>query len=133
MNQEEGLKALKTSIKAIEEVIMNKKGTFVLQQAINPISPPTYVVTSTTMNREEGLKALETSIKAIEEVIMNTKGTNVLQQAESRQIFGSWSMVIIGISGKNYVRGLVPTQRRDSSHFFLDRTPSIEAPQFVDI
>ncbi|XP_046846881.1 uncharacterized protein LOC124440513 isoform X2 [Xenia sp. Carnegie-2017] len=34
MNQEEGLKALETSIKAIEEVIMNKKGTFVLQQAI---------------------------------------------------------------------------------------------------
>ncbi|XP_046847421.1 eukaryotic translation initiation factor 2 subunit 1-like [Xenia sp. Carnegie-2017] len=33
MNREEGLKALETSIKAIEEVIMNKKGTFVLQQA----------------------------------------------------------------------------------------------------
>ncbi|XP_046846900.1 eukaryotic translation initiation factor 2 subunit 1-like isoform X4 [Xenia sp. Carnegie-2017] len=32
MNQE-GLKALETSIKAIEEVILNKKGTFVLQQA----------------------------------------------------------------------------------------------------
>ncbi|XP_046847309.1 eukaryotic translation initiation factor 2 subunit 1-like [Xenia sp. Carnegie-2017] len=81
MNQEEGLKALETSIKAIEEVIMNKKGTFVLQQAINPISPPTYVVMTTTVNREEGLKALETSIKAIEEVIMNKTGTFVLQQA----------------------------------------------------
>ncbi|XP_046855079.1 eukaryotic translation initiation factor 2 subunit 1-like isoform X5 [Xenia sp. Carnegie-2017] len=81
MNREEGLKALETSIKAIEEVIMNKKGTFVLQQAINPISPPTYVVMTTTMNREEGLKALETSVKAIEEVIMNKKGTFVLQQA----------------------------------------------------
>ncbi|XP_046860914.1 uncharacterized protein LOC124453832 [Xenia sp. Carnegie-2017] len=81
MNREEGLKALETSIKAIEEVIMNKKGTFVLQQAINPISPPTYVVMTTTMNREEGLKALETSIKVIEEVIMNKKGTFVLQQA----------------------------------------------------
>ncbi|XP_046855087.1 eukaryotic translation initiation factor 2 subunit 1-like isoform X1 [Xenia sp. Carnegie-2017] len=78
MNREEGLKALETSIKAIEEVIMNKKGTFVLQQAINPISPPTYVVTTTTMNLEEGLKALETSI---EEVIMNKIGTFVLQQA----------------------------------------------------
>ncbi|XP_046847113.1 eukaryotic translation initiation factor 2 subunit 1-like isoform X4 [Xenia sp. Carnegie-2017] len=33
MNREKGLKALETSIKAIEEVIMNKKGTFVLQQA----------------------------------------------------------------------------------------------------
>ncbi|XP_046855089.1 eukaryotic translation initiation factor 2 subunit 1-like [Xenia sp. Carnegie-2017] len=33
VNREEGLKALETYIKAIEEVIMNKKGTFVLQQA----------------------------------------------------------------------------------------------------
>ena len=35
MNREEGLKALETSIKVIEEVIMNKKGTFVLQQAVS--------------------------------------------------------------------------------------------------
>ena len=35
MNREEGLKALETSIKAIEDVIVSKKGTFVLQQAVS--------------------------------------------------------------------------------------------------
>ena len=35
MNKEEGLKALETSIKAIEDLILSKKGTFVLQQAVS--------------------------------------------------------------------------------------------------
>ena len=35
MNRDEGLKALETSIKAIEDLIIAKKGTFVLQQAVS--------------------------------------------------------------------------------------------------
>ena len=35
MNRDEGLQALKDSIKAIEDVITNKNGTFVIQQAVS--------------------------------------------------------------------------------------------------
>jgi hypothetical protein len=38
MNREEGLEALETSIKAIEDLILSKKGTFVLQQAVSFIT-----------------------------------------------------------------------------------------------
>ena len=44
MNKEEGLKALETSIKAIQDVITNKKGTFVLQQAVSSCSINAMVV-----------------------------------------------------------------------------------------